>query len=531
MKRFIAFVVALSMMLALVSVPVSAETASAGTRSIDPSEMYADFTAHVPESVTAGEEFPVVVEIEGEYEAHILKLLLQFDPDMVEYVSCAYGEITTQAQASNGFPMVALQPNGKILSYGIMMPFDPFTGSGEIYTATFRAKQDLSFNEYGFVLFIEVDSDFAYFPNGGTLTPIASHSESVLVDNASTDDPSFNAEIFVESPEKVYAGDDIEVTVNISGEYQMSGIQFTMYYDAGAFEINEFAPGAVLDAVSDAGGFYFSEYEATPGEVSVIVLIADALITDEGVIYTLNMHVADDAEPGMYDFDIELASFIYSEPGTTDVYDITDVTVTPSETEIVATYTVTWVNWDGEELEIDENVEAGTMPTYDGAEPTKEGDAQYSYTFIGWDPEVSEVTGDITYTAVFEATVNTYTVTFIYGYDLSLTETVEVPYGSAATAPELPEHFWWEFTGWDNDFSNVTEDITVTAQYVERGDADQDGDVDMADALLVLRYVIGLEPDADTTAMDINRDGEITMVDALLIQRHVMDMLSPNLTW
>ena len=171
------------------------------------------------------------------------------------------------------------------------------------------------------------------------------------------------------------------------------------------------------------------------------------------------------------------------------------------------------------------------MPTYDGEEPTKEGDAQYSYTFIGWDPEVSEVTGDITYTAVFEEVVNTYTVTFIYGYDLSLTETVEVPYGSAATAPELPEHFWWEFTGWDNDFSNVTEDITVTAQYVERGDADQDGDVDMADALLVLRYVMGLEPDADTTAMDINRDGEITMVDALLIQRHVMDLLSPNLTW
>ncbi len=58
-------------------------------------------------------------------------------------------------------------------------------------------------------------------------------------------------------------------------------------------------------------------------------------------------------------------------------------------------YTVTWKNGD-EVLETDENVFAGTVPTYDGATPVKEG-----CTFKGWSPEVTAVTGDITYTAVF----------------------------------------------------------------------------------------------------------------------------------
>lgn len=71
-------------------------------------------------------------------------------------------------------------------------------------------------------------------------------------------------------------------------------------------------------------------------------------------------------------------------------------------TEIKHLYTITWKNDDGSILETDTGVEAGATPSYDGETPVKAADAQYTYTFAGWSPEVSAVTGDVTYTATFE---------------------------------------------------------------------------------------------------------------------------------
>ena len=68
------------------------------------------------------------------------------------------------------------------------------------------------------------------------------------------------------------------------------------------------------------------------------------------------------------------------------------------------TYTVTWTDWNGTVLETDENVPYGTVPTYDGEEPRRRGDNSYTYTFERWLPLVSEVTGDVTYTASYTAT-------------------------------------------------------------------------------------------------------------------------------
>lgn len=65
-------------------------------------------------------------------------------------------------------------------------------------------------------------------------------------------------------------------------------------------------------------------------------------------------------------------------------------------------YTVTWKNYDGSTLEVDENVRETSMPSYDGDTPVKPSEGYYDYRFIGWSPEISEVTGDTIYTAQYE---------------------------------------------------------------------------------------------------------------------------------
>ena len=74
--------------------------------------------------------------------------------------------------------------------------------------------------------------------------------------------------------------------------------------------------------------------------------------------------------------------------------------------------TITWKNYDGSILEVDNNVPYGNIPSYDGNTPIKESDDRYNYTFAGWTPEVEPVSKDATYTAVFTSEEITYTIDF-----------------------------------------------------------------------------------------------------------------------
>ena len=105
--------------------------------------------------------------------------------------------------------------------------------------------------------------------------------------------------------------------------------------------------------------------------------------------------------------------------------------------DLVSAATVTWKNWDGTILETDENVAYGTEPSYDGENPEKDTTAQYTYTFDGWDPTPSAVTGDATYTAKFKETVNQYTLSGEIDHG-TVTGPVTVDYGKSASITFTP---------------------------------------------------------------------------------------------
>lgn len=156
-----------------------------------------------------------------------------------------------------------------------------------------------------------------------------------------------------------------------------------------------------------------------------------------------------------------------------------DVEVRPVYGSNVRSYTVRFLGDDGTELSR-ETVRYGSSASAP-EDPVKAATAQYEYTFTGWSgDEWQNVTGDVTVYAVYTRAVRSYTVTFVYGNvddpesEDYKTDVQSVEYGGSAVQPSAEEavrpddvYATYQFVGWsDANYLNVTEDITVTAQYI-----------------------------------------------------------------
>ncbi|MCQ2121173.1 MAG: InlB B-repeat-containing protein [Fibrobacter sp.] len=132
-------------------------------------------------------------------------------------------------------------------------------------------------------------------------------------------------------------------------------------------------------------------------------------------------------------------------------------------------FTVTFKNIDGTVLQ-SSTVQYGNVPVYAGDTPTLAATAQYSYTFAGWDATLIPVTGEATYTATYDATINKYTVQFL-NYDNSVLQEELLAYGTMPTykgenpSRESTVEFNYTFKGFDKTIASVVGAATYIAVF------------------------------------------------------------------
>lgn len=145
--------------------------------------------------------------------------------------------------------------------------------------------------------------------------------------------------------------------------------------------------------------------------------------------------------------------------------------VSPSPSVPEETFTITWENYDGTILEIDENVSYGVMPTYDGETPTKPHSDTHSFVFAGWSPSVGVVVKDATYRALFNQEELTYIIEFDSNGG-SEVESQEVVKGGKITKPIDPTKKGYNFVNWlyqgevwSFTGNTVSSDMTLVASW------------------------------------------------------------------
>ena len=141
-------------------------------------------------------------------------------------------------------------------------------------------------------------------------------------------------------------------------------------------------------------------------------------------------------------------------------------TYTATYTSALREYLVTFLNEDNTVIS-SKNYKYGETPVAP-ADPVKQNTAEYTYTFTGWTPTVVAVTGDATYKATFNATKNSYTITW-QNEDGSLIDQTIVEYGQVpAHADPIKQNtaeYTYTFAGWTPSVVAVTSNATYKATF------------------------------------------------------------------
>ncbi len=145
-----------------------------------------------------------------------------------------------------------------------------------------------------------------------------------------------------------------------------------------------------------------------------------------------------------------------------------DATYTATYTSEKRSYKIKFVDDDDSQLK-EEMYEYGAMPSYDGT-PVKESTDEYSYTFSGWTPQLTTVTGEATYKATYTSQKRSYTIKFINEDGTQLQEET-LEYGTTPTykgetpTKKATSEYTYTFKDWNPPIAQVTGDAVYTATY------------------------------------------------------------------
>lgn len=168
---------------------------------------------------------------------------------------------------------------------------------------------------------------------------------------------------------------------------------------------NGLVHGFRMNAINDdSDSFVFSKFTSGTEEKVYNATLTRGDGTQENVAYTASNRAAkleevkaklgtDDAQ---YTYSHDLPAELPFEEGKTY-----------TETRTVNKYNVTFKNYNDETLKT-ETLDYGATPLAPETAPVKPYDDDNHYTFKGWDKEIAAVTGDVTYTAEFDAVAHVY---------------------------------------------------------------------------------------------------------------------------